>query len=74
MHMHHDPGRVLLALAEKLLKDMYHEFHRGVIVVEHQYLVHGRLFRPRTRLDHDTGVRPFRIAIVPVAHRSITLT
>src|SRR5690349_14736614 len=68
VHMQHDAGRFLPALAEKTLEGMHHELHRRVVVIQHQDLVHGRLFRLRLGLDDDTRARSFLAASSVIAH------
>ena len=55
MNVQHDPHCILVALAEELLQHVNDEFHRRVIVVQHQDLVHRRLFRLGADLGHDAS-------------------
>jgi hypothetical protein len=61
-------------LLEKPLQDVNDEFHRRVIVVQHQYLVHGGLLGARARLHDDARLRPFTTtlpvirALILIAH------
>ena len=68
MHMQHDLRRFLPALGEKPLKDVNDELHRRVVVIQHQHLVHGRLFRLRLGLDDDACAGSFLAASSVVAH------
>src|SRR5690242_4986418 len=70
MHMQHDAGRFLTALGEKALEDMHDELHWGVVVVQHQHLVHRRLLRLRLWLDDNAGAGSFLAASSVVAHSS----
>src|SRR4051794_27778757 len=56
MHLEHHPRRVLDAHREELLKDEHDEFHRRVIVVEHQHLVVRRLLGLRARTRRNAGL------------------
>lgn len=58
MDVQHDLDRLVARLIEKVLKDMHHEFHGGVIVVEQQHLVEVRTFRPGAGFRGDAGRRP----------------
>src|SRR5436305_13742730 len=68
MDMQHDAGRFLAALGEKTFEDMHDELHRGVVVVQHQHLIHRRLLRLRLWLDDDAGAGSVAAALVVVAH------
>lgn len=39
MHCQHDLERLRVIETEKALKDMHHEFHRRIIVVQQQHLI-----------------------------------
>src|SRR5207249_4750243 len=58
----------LSALGKKPLEGVNDKLHRRVIVVEHQYLVHSRLFRLRLGLNDDAGARSFPALFAVVAH------
>jgi hypothetical protein len=45
MHMQHHPRRLFQIHVEKALEHDHHEFHRRVIVVQHQHLELAGLFR-----------------------------
>ena len=68
MDVHHDTGGFLTTLGEKPFEDVYDELHRRVVVVQHQYLVHRRLFRLRLGLDDNAGSGSFLAALSVVAH------
>ena len=70
MDVQHDPGGLLARLLEETLQDMHDELHRGVVVVEHQHLVHGGLAGLGPRLDDDAGIRVVA-AIPPVVAPSV---
>lgn len=56
MYMEHDLRGFFVILAEKALQHVNDEFHRGVIVVQQQNLVHRRFLRFRAGFGYDTGV------------------
>ena len=68
MDMKHDLDGLVAPFIEEFLEDVDDEFHRCVIVVQHQYLIHRRLLRLRLRLDDDTRTRPFLAALSVLAH------
>ena len=74
MHMQHDARRLLSILLEKPLQDVNDELHRRVIIVQHQYFVHGGLLGARARLHDDARLRPFTTtlpviwALILIAH------
>lgn len=45
MDMQHDAHGILVTLSEKAFQDMHNKFHRRVIIVQHQNLVHRWLLR-----------------------------
>jgi hypothetical protein len=55
MNVKHDLCRILCRLAEETLKHVNDEFHRRVIVIQHQNLVHRRPLGLFTRFDDNTG-------------------
>ena len=65
--MQHDTRRLFPALAEELLQDVDDELLWRVIIVQHQDLIHRRLFRLRLGLYDDTGFGITIIAFV-LAH------
>ena len=73
VNMEHDPSRLIAGLLEKPLQHMHHEFHRSVVVVQHQDLVHGGLACLGPGLDHHAcaGTVPSTVAPVAIAHRAI---
>ena len=67
--MEHDPSRFLTVLVEEPFEDVNDEFHGGVIVVQHQNLVHRRLLRLRFGLDDNSRRRTFGpVSFLNVAH------
>ena len=61
MDMQHDARRILKAHPEETLQAQHDEFHRRVVVIEHQHFVGLWLFRlgARARGDADAGAAPF---------------
>ncbi len=57
----HDLHRLLAVLVEDLFQDVDDEFHRRVVVVEQEHLVHARLLGLGARFRDDAG------AVVTVA-------
>src|SRR5579872_7090488 len=68
--MQHDPRRLLAILVEEALEDVDDKLHRRVVVVQHQDLVHSRLFRLRLSLDDDACTRSFLVAVLSVTAHS----
>ena len=68
--LEHDAGRILDAHREELLEDEHDEFHRRVIVVEHQNFVIGWLLGawPGPRGDAGLHVAGIVAVAVRVAH------
>jgi len=56
MYMQHNFRRLLGVHTEEPFQDMHDEFHGRVIVIQHEHLIHRRLFGLRTRLNDDTGI------------------
>src|SRR5262249_31800722 len=57
MYMQHNSCRTLARFVEKAFKDIDHEFHGRVVVVENQHTVHGRLLGLGLRLGDDGRTR-----------------
>src|SRR5580693_3974758 len=55
--MQHYPSRSLRRFVEESFKDVDHEFHGRVVVVENQHAIHGRLLGFRLRLCDDSRTR-----------------
>src|SRR5262252_7712916 len=70
MHMQHDARRLLPVLVKEPFEDVNDELHRGVIIIQHQYFVHGRLLRLRLLLDDDACAWSFLAALSVFAHFS----
>jgi len=51
------------------LEHMHDEFHRRVVVIEQQHLVHRRLLRLGLALDNDAGLPVVTADSVVIAHR-----
>src|SRR5436853_4547446 len=67
-YVQHNAGRLLPAFCEKPLQDVNDEFHRRVVVIQHQHLVHRGLLRLRLGLDDNARAGSFLAASSVVAH------
>lgn len=56
VNVQHDLGRILLRTIEETFQDVNNKLHRGVVVVQHQYFVHGWSFGSLTRFEDDSDV------------------
>ena len=56
VNVQHDVGGFLTAFGENTLQNVNHEFHRRVIIVQKQDLVHGGFFGFRPCLDHQAAL------------------
>src|ERR1700733_3320967 len=78
VHVQHDPSSLLTRLLKKAFENVNDKFHRRVVVVQHENLIHGWLPRFWPRLDDDPGIRALGIAVpttpVAVAHLSSAST
>ena len=66
--MQHHLDGVLAAFGEEFFQDMNDELHRGIIVIQQQHLVEGRLFDLGARFGDDTGAGTvFTLAVIVAA-------
>ncbi len=71
MDMKHHPRRILHTHLEKALKAEDDEFHRRVIIIQHQHLVGRRLFRACARFGGDANVRAtIFIVVIIICHQN----
>ena len=69
MDVQHDASRFLTVFVEEPLENVHDEFHRRVVVVEHQNFVHRGLLRLRLRLDDDARIGTLgAVSFFDVAH------
>jgi len=71
MNMEHDLGGFFMGFIEELLQHVNDELHRGVIVIQHQNLIHRRLFGFAATFNGNavvqvvTVIRNLYIVVVP---------
>ena len=74
MNVEHYASRIFARFVEELLKNVTHEVHRRVVVVQDQNPLHGRLLSLRLGLrDHRRANAGVSRAILSLAHVVILL-